>query len=53
MGYHTKYPELHLNQIAGLINKIVHGYDSIDLNMVFDITIYDIPDLKIKLKSIC
>ena len=52
LGYHIKYPELQLNQIAGLRNKIVHGYDSIDLNMVFDITIYDIPDLESKLKSI-
>jgi len=52
LGYHAKYPELQLNQIAGLRNKIVHGYDSIDLDMVFDITIYDIPDLENKLKSI-
>ncbi len=53
LGYHATYPELQLNQIAGLRNKIVHGYDSIDLNMVFDITIYDIPDLESKLKNIC
>ncbi len=52
LGFHTKYPELQLNEIAGLRNKIVHGYDSIDLNMVFDITLYDIPNLAHKLKSI-
>ena len=52
LGYHTIYPELQINQIAGLRNKIVHGYDSIDLSMVFDITIYDIPDLERRLKSI-
>lgn len=51
IGFQEKYPELHLEQIAGLRNRIVHGYDSIDLQMVFDITIYDIPDLERSLKN--
>lgn len=52
LGFQEKYPELHLEQIAGLRNRIVHGYDSIDLQMVFDITIYDIPDLMQNLKAL-
>lgn len=47
-----EYPAIPCNDIAGLRNRIAHGYDTIDLEMVFDISVSDIPDLLTNCKSI-
>jgi len=44
-GYADKYPEIPWNEIAGLRNRIAHGYDAIDLEMVYDISVTDVPEL--------
>ena len=44
-GFADKYPEIPWNEIAGLRNRIAHGYDAIDHEMVYDISIRDIPEL--------
>lgn len=44
-GFAEKYPDISWNEIAGLRNRIAHGYDVIDLDMVYDISINDIPKL--------
>lgn len=44
-GYADKYPHIEWNEIAGMRNRIAHGYDSIDLEMVYDIAVGDIPEL--------
>lgn len=45
VGFADKYPNVQWNEIAGLRNRIAHGYDSIDLEMVYDISVEDIPKL--------
>ena len=52
IGYADKYPEIPWNEIAGLRNPIAHGYDAIDLEMVYDISVTDVPDLLEKCKNI-
>lgn len=38
--------------IKGTRNKIVHGYFSIDLNIVWEIIIKDLPELKKKMEEV-
>ena len=51
-GFASNYPELAWNEISGLRNRIAHGYDTIDLEMVFDISVSDIPELHEKCNEI-
>lgn len=51
-GYAEKYPNVSWNEIAGLRNRIAHGYDVIDLDMVYDISINDVPALLQNCKEI-
>lgn len=44
-GYAEKHPDVEWHKIAGLRNRIAHGYDSIDLDMVYEISVNDIPEL--------
>jgi len=44
-GFADRYPEIPWNEIAGLRNRIAHGYDAIDLEMVYDISVADAPEL--------
>ena len=48
-GYAKKYPDIEWDAIAGLRNRIAHAYDSIDLNMVYDIAVDDLPILAEKI----
>ena len=45
-GFTYQYPHVPWDEIAGLRNRIAHGYDTIDLEMVFDISVSDIPELQ-------
>lgn len=44
-GFAAKYPNIQWNEIAGIRNRIAHGYDTIDLDMVYGIATEDIPRL--------
>ena len=44
-----KYPDVEWNEIAGTRDKITHHYFGIDLDTIWDIIIYDLPDLKKKI----
>lgn len=44
-GYSDKYPNIPWNEISGLRNRIAHGYDAVDIEMVYDISVCDIPIL--------
>lgn len=46
------YPEIAWSQIIGLRNRLIHGYDSIDVNILWRIITTDLPDLIGNLKSI-
>ena len=44
-GFAAKYPYVEWDQIVGMRNRIAHGYDVLDLEMVYDIATEDIPKL--------
>lgn len=41
-----KYPEVPWRGMAGMRDRIVHGYDRVDLHIVWDVVKRDIPELK-------
>jgi uncharacterized protein with HEPN domain len=41
----AKYPELPWMQMIGLRNRLIHGYDSIDFDILWVIVQQDLPDL--------
>ena len=47
-----KYPSIPLLQIVGMRNRIVHGYDAVDLDVLWDTIIDDLPPLIDELKII-
>ena len=46
------YSQIPWSKIIGLRNRVVHEYFDIDLDIVIDIVIYDLPDLKEQIKGI-
>lgn len=44
--------EIDWRQIKGMRNIFVHEYFGIDTRLVWDIIIYDLPDLKVKLRAV-
>ena len=48
----NKYPEVEWIIIKNLRNKIVHDYEGIKLNFIWDIITDDLPELKEKLENI-
>ena len=47
-----KYGEIPWGQIVGLRNRLIHGYDSVDLDVVEQILEKDLPDLIEKLRAV-
>ena len=43
-------PEIPWSQIVSLRNRLIHGYDSVDLDILWEIIQSDLPDLISKLK---
>jgi len=50
--FQEEHPEIPWASIIGTRNVIVHGYDQIKLQIVWDILTKDLPSLKNKLQSI-
>ena len=46
------YPEIPWAQIVALRNRLIHGYDSVDLDIVWQIIQHDLPALVITLQKI-
>ena len=44
--------EIEWNKIIATRNRIIHGYDSIDDNIVWNVVVNEIPDLKLKLEKL-
>ncbi|MBQ7896979.1 MAG: DUF86 domain-containing protein [Clostridia bacterium] len=52
LNYKPKYPQIPWDEICAIRNRIAHGYDAIDLEMVFDICTNDVPVLLAEFKDI-
>jgi uncharacterized protein with HEPN domain len=44
-GYRDQHPEVPWREIAGLRDKLIHGYDNVDLHEVWRIVTAEIPPL--------
>lgn len=50
--FRAQHPDVPWRSIIGLRNRLIHAYDEIDLDIVWDILTLDIPELIEKLASI-
>lgn len=41
-----KYPEIPWKAMSGMRDRIIHAYDSVDLEIVWKVVINDIPSIK-------
>ena len=48
----SKHPEIPWTQIISFRNRLIHGYDAIDYEILWQILNYDLPELVSSLESI-
>lgn len=48
----TKYPQLPWLQMIGARNRLIHGYDNVDFDILWAIIKNDLPDLIVQLQKI-
>ena len=48
----ARFPEIPWAQIVGLRNRLIHGYDAVDLDIFWQIVVADLPPLVANLESI-
>lgn len=46
-----RFPEIPWRSVTGMRNRLIHGYDSVDLAIVWQVVTGDIPDLLIVLDA--
>jgi uncharacterized protein with HEPN domain len=46
MTLRAQYPNIPWKQMAGMRDRIIHGYDTVDLEIVWDVVKQDIPHIK-------
>jgi len=51
-SFTEKYKDIQWKQIAGLRDKLIHNYFGVDLNLVWEVIISDVPKLKEKMLQI-
>ena len=49
-SFKDKHPEISWKSIISMRNKLIHEYFGVDLNMVWDTVVIDIPYIKDKIK---
>ena len=47
-----RYPQIPWAQIASLRNRLIHGYDEVDFDILWDIVQNDLPALVAELRSV-
>jgi uncharacterized protein with HEPN domain len=50
--FRTRFPTIEWKQIAGTRDRLIHGYDVIDLDMIWEICKSDLPALVPRLKKV-
>lgn len=50
--FKLKYPEIEWKNIAGTRDKLIHNYFGIDYDIVWDILVNELPELKFQINSI-
>lgn len=48
----SQYPQVPWGQIVGLRNRLIHGYDSVDFDILWKIITEDLPPLIVALEQI-
>jgi uncharacterized protein with HEPN domain len=48
----TKYPDLPWLQMIGVRNRLIHGYDSVDFDILWQIVNRDLPPVILRLQDI-
>lgn len=49
---YQRYPDIPWKGMAGMRDRIIHGYDNVDLQIVWDVVKRDIPQIKPKIELI-
>lgn len=52
MSVREKYPEVPWRGMAGMRDRIIHGYDTVDLQIVWDVVKQDIPQIRPQIQQI-
>ena len=50
--FRASYPSIPWRDIIAMRNRVIHGYDSVDLKVVWDVIHYDLPTLIEQLNKI-
>lgn len=50
--FKSKYPEIEWKNIAGTRDKLIHNYFGVDYDIVWDIIVSELPELKFQINSI-
>ena len=48
----ASHPEIPWREIIGTRNRLIHGYDSVDSNILWDIVTADFPSLAVQIKAV-
>ncbi len=48
----SKYPQIPWQQMIGARNRLIHGYDNVDFDILWTIIQTDLPDLVVQLRKI-
>jgi uncharacterized protein with HEPN domain len=49
--YAAKHPEIPLAKIYGMRNRITHAYEEVDMEIVWNLVLYDVPALQPKIAA--
>ena len=52
IDFREKYPDIHWKIIAGMRDKLIHGYFKVDVERVWNVIVKDIPALKKQIEDI-
>ena len=52
MSLRDQYPSIPWKGMAGMRDRIIHGYDNVDFEIVWDVVKRDIPEIKPQIRQI-